>query len=519
MVPARALIPLPRPGTMPSVSLPSVARRLASPLVASVLLLSSPDARADDPGEPLTLEEAIALALRQAPDMVRARADVVLVDVERTRAVATVLPRVDLALGVSDTYHGNPILEVPNLPNAVCNPAMNPVCPPGTVPPSDPRAQVPGTRVARFDGFLDTRVLDGFHLPQFRGTLSVRQLLYDGGRWWTAIDRVGDLETQRKAVLRQVENNLRLKVTRELYELESSRQAVETFRVQMRFTEAQLERARERLAQGRGTEADVAAAERNLAQDRLTRARLEFSVARHERSFNLALGRAPDTPARIVIPSEVVTATAALGALWLPTVDEAMAAALDHRPDLVISRSGLAMLKKNVAIQAADYLPSVTAGASYTRFSRRPDRTFHHNWLDNYYAGVDLQVRWNLFEGGRTDAAVQEAQVVLVKATADYENLERMVLSEVQDRLQNLALQIQVYELARSSVGSASQAARLARELFANDGATALELRDAEIKFVQARLGAINARLEVEMAREELRRAIGADILAAAPGP
>lgn len=100
-----------------------------------------------------------------------------------------------------------------------------------------------------------------------------------------------------------------------------------------------------------------------------------------------------------------------------------------------------------------------------------------------------------------------------MKVQADYDDLERRVLAEGLDRLENLHITIQVFELARDAYRSAEDAVHLVRRLFEEGKNTALELRDAELKYTNAQLALIDARLQVEVAREELRRAVGAELL------
>lgn len=433
---------------------------------------------------PLTLEEAIQIAQSQDREVVKAKADLLLIDVERARALANVLPRVDLTVQTLGNWAVEPLIEqrVP-LNNKDVN------------------------------GYNEIQVTNNYLDPLFRNTLTARQLIWDGGRWWAVLSRVDDLEAQRQAALRLVQNNLRLQVVRAFFDHESAKRGVEAFEERVSASTTQAERARELIKSGQGSAQDAANAERNLAEDRLTLARRVFTQRRAARTFNLALARPADTPFELILPASINTATTT-APLQIPGKAVAEAAAQEHRPELALSRAQLQFLDKNRTIVASDYFPNVSVGGTYTRFSRRPDRAYADP-TDNFYAGLDLTVRWNLFRGLGTNADVDEVELQILKAEADYQERERVVLSEVQDRLENLALQLQSFELAQSSLRTALDAIRLVRALFGQGKNTAVELRAAENAYLRAQLSVIQTRFDLEVARESLRQSVGIDLLEA----
>ena len=88
-------------------------------------------------------------------------------------------------------------------------------------------------RVADSVTYTDTSVPQFYVNPVIQAQLSMRQLVFDGGRWWVAIARAEDIERQRRALLDAVRNNTRLQVVRAFYGYERARQAVLTFQAQI----------------------------------------------------------------------------------------------------------------------------------------------------------------------------------------------------------------------------------------------------------------------------------------------
>lgn len=479
------------------VSQTAMSARVWTPFI--ILALAVPRAEAaPDWLTRLTIEEAIELAQARARAVIRARADVARVDVERARALAQVLPTFDVIVRVAADIDHELITE--QRTRDYCG----------------SKGELAGCRHAGLDFYAgprsDYRQLNGTVDPRFDLVLVARQLLWDGGRWGALIDQAELSAVRSRAILEAVQNNVRLDVARSFYGLESALRTVEALQERVALAEEQLVRAQANSEAQVGGPQDVANARRNLAEDRLALAQRVLAASRRRRALNLVLARSAETPIELVLPAKITTSTVGLRAIRLPSQSHAESVALDKRPDLTAVRARLEIVRRNVTVQAHRMWPRLSVGATYLRRSPHPSRTFSNPFSD-YEATLDLDVRWNLFEGFRTRAAIDAAELEVVKSEADVAEVERRVLGEVQDRLESLAVQVQVFRLSQDNLRSAEQAAELSRKLFEQGRSSALELRDAEQKLTAGQLAAMRARLQVEVAREELRRAVGAELL------
>ena len=83
------------------------------------------------------------------------------------------------------------------------------------------------------------------------------------------------------------------------------------------------------------------------------------------------------------------------------TEDTAMAAALDHRPDVFIEKKNLEVAKKEGGAIASRYMPTITL--EYTKAFQ--DMDFDSKDYDDLYKKYDtigVNLTWRLFEGGKT---------------------------------------------------------------------------------------------------------------------
>lgn len=449
----------------------------------AALLLAAPE------GAALTLEAAVEVALLRTNDIIQAKEDLLLVDAEWLQAVGAVLPRIDLSANGGELFAGSPITEA-RFPNA-------------------PQLGLPGQLPAfRYGAFVDGQG-NNYSNPQFGLSLRGTQLIYDGGKWWTAIARVDRLGEARRAALAVVRADVRFRVAQRFYELEKARQAERTLLRQTQIGEQQLERAQALLIAGRNKPADVSVVARNLGEDRISWSRQVLAASQARRALNLELGRDPQIPVELVLGFELAPGDPPPPPTVVPTLEDAILLARARRPELAQLDAEIAVKEKEVGLQQAAYFPVVNLEANYRRnTSRRPDRVFGDP-TENYFATVDLTMRWNLFEGRATDGRVEAAEIALRKTVAQRDHLLRQISAEVEDRLQTLATQEQIRSLAEGSIKAAEDAVRLANGLYEEGRGTALEVRDADLRLIQAKLAAINARLDVEISKEALERALG----------
>ena len=457
-------------------------------MVSLSLTLLAVSAAPADVSTVFTLPAAIDVALEHANDMIQAQEDLLLVDVDYADALSAVLPRIDVNLGGGEFFASRRIIE-----------SRNPV--PAQLPTEFPQFV--------YGPFVDAQT-NNYSNPQFSLNVTGRQLIFDGGRWWTALARVADLRTARTAALRAVMNRVRAQVAERFYALEKARRAIVTFREQLTVDREQVARAEATLQAGRGNRADAATARRNLARDRIQMRTFEVQERQARRAFNLLLGRPAHHAVELRLAVPVERRAPSGGPADVRSFEELARLAVEHRPELRELFAQLEVTAKEIRMAAADYWPVVSLDARYARSSRRPSRIVG-NPFENFTATLDLVLQWNLYEGGATQARVERARVALRKRRAEYDELHRQTLADVEDRRDELIRQHDVLTLAQGQIEAAREAVRLARGLFAAGRTTALELRDAELGLTQARLEMTNARFDIEIARADLARAVGTE--------
>lgn len=459
-------------------------RLLASMLVCLVFWPVSSSA------EPLQLEEAVRLARARALKIVLARADLSLAQTEHALALAPVLPRVDLRVSAEELFGTSQIIE-----------ARGPF-----------RQQLGAGEPPQYRyGPFEDGLANSYSNPRFTLTLTARQRIFDGGRWWIVLARADDLEAQRRAALDEVLDEVRLEAVVRYFQLERERRALRALSGQLEVGQELLRLAETRRAEGAGLANDVAAAQRNLIADEISRDRRILSEYDALAALNVLIGREASAPLELQSSSALAAFDPEELAAQIPPLEGLLATADASHPALVRLRAAIEESDKNVRAARADYWPEVSLGLTYARESRRPDRVFADP-TGNFFALLDLTASWNIFSGRQTSIQVERAEIDLDRARSTLDDAKRRVEAQVtaaHDRLRRL---LEIYHRARRAPIAAEEAVRLARTLYQEGRGRALEVRDAELQRTQALLAEIDTRLEIEIAVEVLRHAVGEDI-------
>ena len=225
---------------------------------------------------PLTLDE-VRTSARQNLQAVQAQLDVSRAQVGQKQARAAILPQVDLSLGARASFNG---------PRAVFNP------------------------------FTQTTLQQdqSYFLGDFSFGASVSQLIYDGGRWWTAIAQAGAQEEAARGQLAEQTLASELEAVRRFYEVVRAQMTRKVLEATVARSREQLVRATSLFEAGRVQRRDVLDAEVNVANDEistlrqrqaLTSTRLDLLrwTAQQPHDFVAAEPEAVQGPQRLSVPS------------------------------------------------------------------------------------------------------------------------------------------------------------------------------------------------------------------------
>ncbi len=173
------------------------------------------------------------------------------------------------------------------------------------------------------------------------------------------------------------------------------------------------------------------------------------------------------------------------------------------RPERALARELEAAAAARVGAARDQYLPDLRAIAAYTHTTGiEPFQPTNEEF-------VGLQLGWTAWDWGATAAGVREAEQARRKIAAGVAQLDDRIALEVRRRWLEAQAGHDSLAAAATQLAATEEAYRLQQVRFAAAAATTTDVLDAEAEVARARLQAALARDDYFLARLALERAIG----------
>ncbi|MGO8927786.1 MAG: TolC family protein [Limisphaerales bacterium] len=433
------------------------------------LLVSAPPLRAASSAsvtnnfvpQPLSLADAVNLALQRNPNILRAQKDLEAAQgiVIQTRAIA--IPKVSLA--------GNYSAAEPSDVDTITSPSLT------------------------------------FGNDQNWATqLKLVQSLYEGGRIMSAL-RVARLTKERSLLDYQTAvANTVVEVQVAYYDVLLALQQITVQEASVELLARELADTTRRYNAGTVPRFNVLRAEVELAnaRPRLSRARNSYRIAKNnlvnQLGFNVPKETMDDIPLTLAGKLEAEP--------YQIELSSAIALALERRTELGSLRKTQALRNEDIVNAKSAYKPSLQAFGGYDVHNSilSQDITDEKNgWI----AGV--QMTWSLFDGRRTQGKVKEATALYERAGVEFDDTARRIELEVRTAHSNFTEADEVLKSQEKVLEEAEEALRLARARNEAGTGTQLDVLSAQTALTEARTTQIEALHDYSVARARLERAIG----------
>jgi outer membrane protein TolC len=367
------------------------------------------------------------------------------------------------------------------------------------------RADLLPTLVAAAAAVRQTRNLDEFGIPFAQGTtdpftiwsvqLRASETLFD----WSAFTRLRaarDSLAASGADTRAVGDLAAAAAGLAYLRVLSAEETVRAREADSSIAAALLDQARAQVAAGTSPVIDATRSEVQLAA---VRTQLEVARAQRDRA-RLDLARTLDLPPET--PFQLADTLAAVPADFPADPDQAVAFALEHRPEVAAERARARVLEQSLRAIGREYLPSLALNGSYQQTGRELDQ-LRGTWQ------VQLQVSVPLLDGFRRPNRQREQEARLDAARLRLHDTERQVATEARQALLDLASADQQVRLASERLRLAEQELAQAEERFEAGVAGSVETTAAQGGLVAARDALIQARVAAAVALIQAYRALG----------
>ena len=261
-----------------------------------------------------------------------------------------------------------------------------------------------------------------------------------------------------------------------------------------------LELIRLRLAKGASSDKEVAQAEALLAQARATIPPLTTALEAQLNRLDVLMGAQPGTyAAELARPADIPTIPP------LPA-DQSASELLRRRPDIVAAERRLAASNARVGVAVAEYYPKVSLAGLLGFDSLSAGRLFS---AASFEPQATAGLRWRLFDFGRVDAEVAQANSAHAQALLAYRQSVLRATEDVENAFTSLAqLQIEIHELS-SEVNALRRARDKSQELYLAGASSLTDVLDAERELLESQDALARSRADSDRSAVASFRALG----------
>lgn len=188
--------------------------------------------------------------------------------------------------------------------------------------------------------------------------------------------------------------------------------------------------------------------------------------------------------------------------LNIPSRGDAVQIALEQNQDMRIARQRLVKAQADLATAKDAYIPDLTALSHYHYASGVP-------FLAHNFGTFGFSLNYDLFDGGRREAAIRGARSEVRSAEVEVDKLRDDIEVQVQgiyDRIDELR---QLVEVAGQVVRVRTESARLADRKFEQNAALSSVKSQAHADLATANASLLQAKFGFSLAQADLKRAIG----------
>jgi outer membrane protein TolC len=295
---------------------------------------------------------------------------------------------------------------------------------------------------------------------------------------------------------RSAQRDVAFQVTEAYYRLLQGKRMADVAQKSVEQIEAQVRRARTFFERGAVARNDVLRAELGLAaaQQRLIQSKGGVILARGR--LATLMGRSPDSAIEAVdlagdpAPETPVAAT------------QAEQRAVETRFELKELAAHIDQAEVGVRMSKSKMMPQVNAVANYTRASSSL-LALPKSWF------IGATASWDIWEGGGTYNAIGESKTRLAQALATRRKIEDMIRLDARSAHVGVTTAAEAMDVARHAVEQAEENFRIEQKRYESTSNTSFDVLDAETQLTTARGQHQAAIYDYVIAKSNLARAMG----------
>jgi outer membrane protein TolC len=336
----------------------------------------------------------------------------------------------------------------------------------------------------------------------YGGSVNLNWRLYDGLLMFYNNRKYRDLSESGKWQLRQTSEQQVAQIISSYLNVVRLKALLNITREGAAISKLRLEKEEIRKNLGGASTTDYLSAKVAYNNDRLNILKNKNQLEIARRQLNILLGRNPET--------QFSTDTVITVNRWQVEPDTLWKYARLGNSSLALQKYQLSLSEVEIGARKSAFHPRLDAVGSYS---------YSNNELDSDTRGIissetqnssiGLSLSWNLFNGNRDNINIQTAKIRRRNSEYLLAETERQVMAQIKNQLETYLNSLEAYELELENRKVAKRNLALFEERFQLGSATFLEYRQAQLTYLQSRSNIVDAAYLTRVAETELKRLAG----------
>src|SRR5438034_1471768 len=216
----------------------------------------------------------------------------------------------------------------------------------------------------------------------------------------------------------------------------------------------------------------------------------------------------------MLIAAALAASPKALWALPVYTIDQAVAVAQEHNPEILIARKKVLAARGGFIEARSGFLPSLTSSGLYDKRQTQSET----NLRQEDYNAI-LRLEQNLYTGGAVTSQVAIAQLNVAKANYELQEIANRVTMDVRIAFNELLLNRAKIRVREDSVRVLDEELKSQQEQLSAGIVSNLNVQRAEVALANERPELFNAQTELKNSYLRLAELFGTDLAPARQAP
>ena len=331
--------------------------------------------------------------------------------------------------------------------------------------------------------------------------LTLEQVVFAGGAMHQSYAAARDLRASASEQVRLARQQAAYDAESGFYQLMLAREAVVLTKEAQELMDAYVDQLQGVVDVGSGSKADLLAAKSQAASARLDAMRTAHGAQIAERFFKVTIGLPQDEPIELVLDE-----SSRFTDLPLPH-DDLLVEAITNRPDLASVDDSLKAMRHYRGATWASWLPAIILMGNLN--FKNPNYALEPEWYRS--ADVTVVANWALWDRGQALKRGSAMAASIAQLKSQRELLTEMMGVEIETAASSFVEALAELDVAGIGLEASEEAYRLEQQRFENGVANNTQLLAAHTARSGAKLSLLQAETQLRISHAALRKALGVD--------